>query len=250
MRAKGSDAAEAPRPQRLRPRDAATLIIVDRTAGEPRLLMGRRRTDQVFMPGKYVFPGGRVDRADRSIASADQLSPLDEAKLLLAVKGSASPVSARAIALAAIRETFEEAGLLIGAPGTASTKAANGTWNKFLSHALLPKPGALSFFARAVTPPGRPRRFDTRFFWTDRTAVALQLAACDDELTDLNWFTVEEIRGLDLPAITRVVIEDLCDHLKAGAADLPVPFYHHRAGSFRRELLTVHHCTNAHDPSY
>lgn len=241
----GMSAGDAGRPPRLRPRDAATLIIVDRTAREPRLLMGKRRMDQVFMPGKYVFPGGRVDKADRTIASADELSALDQARLMIEMRGSASPAKARALALAAIRETYEEAGLLVGAPGSAAVKPTAGTWAGFLARGLLPKPGALSFFARAITPPGRPRRFDTRFFWTDRTAVALEVDACDDELSGFDWFTIEEIRALDLPAITRVVIEDLSDRLKEGAAaDVAVPFYHHRAGSFRRELLTaqVHDC--------
>ena len=49
----------------LKPRDAATLIIVDSSSGEPKVLLGRRRMDMVFMPGRYVFPGGRVDPADR-----------------------------------------------------------------------------------------------------------------------------------------------------------------------------------------
>jgi 8-oxo-dGTP pyrophosphatase MutT (NUDIX family) len=159
---------------------------------------------------------------------------------MMEMKGSTSPAKARALALAAIRETYEEAGLLVGAPGNTAIKSTAGTWAGFLALGLLPKPGALSFFARAITPPGRPRRFDTRFFWTDRTAVALEVDACDDELSGFDWFTIEEIRALDLPAITRVVIEDLSDRLKEGAArDLPVPFYHHRAGSFRRELLTA-----------
>jgi hypothetical protein len=104
----------------------------------------------------------------------------------------------------------------------------------------LPKLGALSFFARAITPPGRPRRFDTRFFWADATAIAHKVEARDQELTSFDWFTIEEIRTLDLPAITRVIIEDLSDRLKDnGGLNIPVPFYHHRAGSFRRELLGV-----------
>ncbi len=238
MSASESDAGET-KPQRLRPRDAATLIIVDRSGREPRLLMGRRRMDQVFMPGKYVFPGGRVDKADRGMASADELGPYDQASLLMEMKGTASPVRARAIALAAIRETYEEAGLLIAAPGRMSARAVGGTWGGFAAHGLLPRLSALSFFARAITPPGRPRRFDTRFFWTDAASIARKVEPCDEELSGFDWFTPDEIRALDLPAITRVIIEDLSDRLTAGAtADAPVPFYHQRAGSFRRELLT------------
>lgn len=236
-----SPAGDKPKPQRLRPRDAATLIIVDRAGSELRLLMGKRRMDQVFLPGKYVFPGGRVDKADRSVESADELGPIDAARLLIEMRGTVSAGRARALALAAIRETYEEAGLLIGSRRDARQRIAAGIWQGFLEYGFLPKPGALSFFARAITPPGRPRRFDTRFFWVDVAAIAHKVEARDEELSSLDWFTIEEIRTLDLPAITRVVIEDLWDRLQAGrtAADLPVPFYHHRNGSFRRELLTL-----------
>jgi 8-oxo-dGTP pyrophosphatase MutT (NUDIX family) len=88
----------------LRPRDAATLIIVDDASGEARVLLGRRRSDMVFMPGRYVFPGGRVDRADRHITVQDNLKSNDVAKLLVAMKGAASQARARALALAAVRE--------------------------------------------------------------------------------------------------------------------------------------------------
>ena len=100
----------------LRPRDAATLIIVDNSSGEPRVLLGRRRLDMVFMPGRYVFPGGRVDPADKQIVVEEDLRPRDLEKLMVAMKGTPSVARARALALAAVRETCEEAGLLIGRP--------------------------------------------------------------------------------------------------------------------------------------
>src|SRR3954447_11556202 len=100
---------------RLRPRDAATLILVDTNRPEPAVLMGRRGLNHVFMPGKYVFPGGRVEAADRTIESADEPAPAELAKLQLEVKGTPSPARARALPLAAIRETYEETGVLIGA---------------------------------------------------------------------------------------------------------------------------------------
>src|SRR5690606_33100114 len=81
----GSSAAKI-----LRPRDASTLVIVDQVMGVPRVLMGRRHLDQVFMPGKYVFPGGRVDAEDRTVESADALEPIEAAKLLLDMKGNPS----------------------------------------------------------------------------------------------------------------------------------------------------------------
>ena len=233
--------ATAPKPAPLKPQDAATLIIVERAGGEPRVLMGRRRDDQVFMPGKYVFPGGRVDKADRIIASADELRPLETAKLLIDMKGSPSESRARALALAAIRETFEETGIVIGDEATpAAGFDGHETWRDFLGRGYLPRPSTLTFFARAITPPGRPRRYDTRFFCCEAAAVRTRFDMSDGELSGIEWVTVEEARALDLPAITRVILEDLLDRLKNGTLDdsaLAVPYYHHKNGSFRRQLL-------------
>jgi 8-oxo-dGTP pyrophosphatase MutT (NUDIX family) len=225
-----------------RPRDASTLIIIDRSSGEPRVLMGKRRMEQVFMPGKYVFPGGRADKDDKIVASADELPDIEMAKLLLDMKGTPSAARARGLALAAIRETFEEAGILIGhAVAPAPVTDAAG-WGDFLSLGYLPKLSGLSFFARAITPPGRPRRYDTRFFCATVEAISHRIDANDGELSGLHWLTIEDTRGIELAPITRVVLEDLTDRFKGGpdpAADAPVPYYHFKGGSFRRELLTL-----------
>ena len=240
-----SDQQDAAKQDQTRPRDSATLIIVDTTAGEPRILMGKRGLDQVFMPGKYVFPGGRVDAVDRSVESADELDPSDSAKLMLEMRPAPSAARARAIALAAIRETWEEAGILIGATGKASVDVESETWRSFLTQGFLPKLSGLTFFARAITPPGRPRRYDSRFFYADVSAIAHRSEIIDGELSSLDWFTFEEIRALDLPAITRVVLEDLIDRLaldrtgRPAALAAPIPFYSHRTGTSRRQLLTA-----------
>ena len=73
MTSSNNDAGDDAPPKPQRPRDAATLVIVDTTSGEPRLLMGKRRATQVFMPNKVVFPGGRVDDDDRAVESADEI---------------------------------------------------------------------------------------------------------------------------------------------------------------------------------
>jgi 8-oxo-dGTP pyrophosphatase MutT (NUDIX family) len=235
----------------LRPRDAATLIIVDDSSGEVRVLLGRRRPDMVFMPGRYVFPGGRVDRADRLIPVQEDLSSNEVAKLLVAMKGAPSLSRARALALAAIRETFEEAGLLIGTPLAAQAPPQVlpevlpkvpprvPQWQAFFSTGFQPALAQLTFFARAITPPGRPRRYDTRFFCVPATAIAHRVAIKDGELSDLEWHSIAQARSLQLPNITRVVLEDLGERVSAGAltGDAPVPFYHRRQGRFCRDLI-------------
>lgn len=225
-----------------RPRDAATLVLVDLASGEPRLLMGRRRASQVFMPNKVVFPGGRVDDEDRTIESADELTDDELAKVLLQMKGRPSPARARSLALAAVRETFEETGVIIGRPSTAvpTTEAAN--WQAFFAQGYLPSLNGLSLFARAITPPGRPRRYDTRFFCASIDTVVAQTGQLDDELSEVTWYSIPETSELDLPPITRVIIEDLGDRLKAGPLGpmaAPIPFYHQRHGTFRRDLLST-----------
>jgi 8-oxo-dGTP pyrophosphatase MutT (NUDIX family) len=223
----------------LRPRDAATLIIVDAAAGEPRVLLGRRRADMVFMPGRYVFPGGRVDRTDRLIAVDDDLKGDDLKKLMVAMKGPASEARARGIALAAVRETFEEAGLLIGMPTNATHAAAN--WQAFYAAGFQPALTQLTFFARAITPPGRPRRYDTRFFCVPVEAVAHRVPIAEGgELSDLEWHSISQARSMELPNITRVVLEDLNERISTGGlhdSSIAVPFYHRRNGTFRRDLI-------------
>ncbi len=238
--AQGADKNAAPKP-----RDSSTLIIVDTTSGEPRILMGKRRMDQVFMPGKYVFPGGRVDTADRNVETIDELTEADTAKLLIEMRDTPSAGRARAIALAAIRETFEETGLLVGEKGQPRKPVEADAWKDFYAQGCLPKLSQIRFFARAITPPGRPRRYDSRFFYADVAAIAVRTDATDGELSTMDWFTFEEMRALDLPAITRVVVEDLIDRLKidaegeAAANAAAVPFYRHKNGASRRQLLTL-----------
>lgn len=231
----------------LRPKDAATVILVDETGSAPRILMGRRRADLVFLPGMFVFPGGGVDARDAAVPSANELAPAELARLLQDMKGHPSEARARALAMAAVREAFEEAGLVIGKPAHGSIPplppAGNertDTWAGFFATGQVPNLAALSLFARAITPPGRPRRYDTRFFTASADAVSLNTNVIDDELSEIDWFLVDEARALDLPRITRAIIDDLDERLRLPASErfaAPVPFYFFRAGTFCRELI-------------
>jgi 8-oxo-dGTP pyrophosphatase MutT (NUDIX family) len=225
----------------LRPKDAATLILIDRRGAEPKVLMGRRHPGHVFMPDMFVFPGGRIDTGDRRMPAAGALRPRAEAALN-ARTTRPSRQRGRALALAAIRETFEETGLLLGIrEQSAPQRAPEGTWTAFRDHGVVPDLGALHIVARAITPPGRPRRFDTRFFAVDRDAVLAEVKGVTgptSELVELVWVTLDQAPALSCAAITRVILEELRDRLAAGfSQDLPIPFYYERRGRFVRELL-------------
>lgn len=226
----------------LRPQDAATLIIVDSAGGMPRILFGKRRMDQKFMPGKYVFPGGRVDKDDARVKLGGALAPTEAQKLLKQMKGRPSAARANALALSAVRETFEETGLLIGRKLDEPVTTSAALWQNFLGHGVTPHLASMTFLARAITPPGKPRRYDTRFFCVRADDIVVKLDSSDGELTELHWLTLDEARGFDLPNIQKAILEDLADRLTAGAigpSHQPVPFYHMLNGSFRRDLLTA-----------
>ncbi|HSV22981.1 MAG TPA: NUDIX hydrolase [Xanthobacteraceae bacterium] len=236
-------------------RDAATMLVIDRTGPTPKVLLGRRHHGHKFMPGKYVFPGGRVERADRRASAATPLDKRVEARLMKEVRYP-SPEKSRGFPLAAIREVFEETGLVLGTKvdsGSFPTRAGeqrtgkgpahppDDEWAKFARTGVAPDLAAVHFVARAITPPGRPRRFDTRFFAVDANAIAARVegvVGLDTELVELVWLPIEESLKLDMPGITMAVLEELKIRTAEGFAhDLPVPFYRMRHGTRLRELL-------------
>jgi 8-oxo-dGTP pyrophosphatase MutT (NUDIX family) len=222
-----------------RPKPAATLILLDHSGKEATVLMGRRNPAHKFMPGKFVFPGGRVDPSDRFMGVA---SPLDAQveRRLLAHLPHRGPAMARALAVAAIRETFEETGLVLGAPApSVNGKIPAGAWRDYAAHGFAPDLSRLAFVAHAITPPRRPRRFDTFFFVADARTIAHRAAdvvSPEAEFVELVWIPLSEARRLDLPTVTSVVLDELEQRVKAGFGHhLPVPFYRELRGRFQRE---------------
>jgi 8-oxo-dGTP pyrophosphatase MutT (NUDIX family) len=188
----------------VRPRDAATLVLYRLDVDGPRILMGCRSAGHDFMPDKYVFPGGRVDAGDGLAPSIDELA-VSEAEALRH-KSRRQP---RAFPLTAIRETFEETGLIVGRP-TDRLPCPEG-WADYYAQGVAPCLSGFTFVGRAITPPMRHKRFDARFFMADAEAVLIDDRPPVDgaELNDLRWFTLAEVAELDLPNVTRYVISEV-----------------------------------------
>ncbi len=201
-------------------RDASTLIVLRDAHTEPSVLMGQRGASAAFMPGKFVFPGGAVDSNDAKVPIAP-LADLDQARL-----DSESTQTATALAAAAIRELWEETGQVLGSP--AAWPDPPQGWRGFAATGHLPNASALQFFFRAVTPVGRPRRFDARFFLADAIDLITDLddfSNAEDELAHLQWIPLARARQFDLPFITQVVLAELGSHIKRGGPPASVPFF-------------------------
>jgi 8-oxo-dGTP pyrophosphatase MutT (NUDIX family) len=187
-------------------RAAATVVLLQH-GPVPAVLMGQRGAEAAFMPSKYVFPGGAVDAADHAV---DRLSPTCAARLSV---WATDPAPA-AIAGAALRELAEETGLHL--------------------HPL----ARLRFIFRAITPPGRSRRFDARFLLADAADIVgdmTDFSGADQELAHLHWVPLPEARRLDLPFITEVVLAEVAA-LAAGQDQDGVPFFDNASDvpTFRR----------------
>lgn len=245
------------------PRDASTVVLVrGGESGAPSVLMGQRGGAARFMPNKMVFPGGAIDASDLALAAAlpalgDALSPACKRRLTTMTRprddgAEATPGFPIALALAAVRETFEETGLRIGGAlegdGNAALTAAlagsdDPSWRDFDA---VPGLAALRFVFRAVTPPSLPVRFDARFFVADADAAVLgdldDLSRASGELSRLGWAPLDEARALDLPFITSVVLAELQAMVDEGLFAAPAlgawrdrqtPFFRHEAdGSY------------------
>lgn len=210
------------------PRDAASLILLDRSGKVPKALLGKRGKAHAFMPDLYVFPGGRRDPGDNRVPLARPLQDEVLGKLLTRTRTRFHDQAARGLAVAAAREMMEEAHLSL----TPAEYAGS----------LRPDVSRFRFLARAITPPGQSRRFDTRFFACFCDELDLDPAAVRDseELHDLTWLPIDAHDSHPLPRITRVILSDLLAALSEDPS-LPfgkaVPFYYSRNGRFVRELI-------------
>lgn len=188
-------------------RDAATVILLRRDRAEPSVLMGMRGAQAVFMPSKFVFPGGAVDPEDLAAPALADPDPR-----LLAEPCAGVPIHPHSLLACARRELAEETGLAL-------------------------RPGASPVFVfRAITPPGRSRRFDARFFLCESSEITgdpEDFSGACDELSHLHWVPLAQARDLALPFITEVVLAEVVALLDAAgtgplARPASVPFFDNR----------------------
>ena len=214
----------------VKPRDAATLIIVRRDGKLPRILMGQRAAGHKFMPNKFVFPGGKVDAGDHRLQPPYDLHPAVMSRLTR----DCSETRARALALAAIRETYEETGLVLGEPDTPTRRTRSPHWRNFLQYDVNPRLDRLHLVARAITPPYRNRRYDARFFMADADLIQGDVHEAPEgsgELLRLHWVSLSDAHALALPSITRMVLDEVERRLEQGHTPEDTgPFVYFRRG--------------------
>ena len=207
-----------------RPRDASTLVLYRTQGGVIENLMGERHAKHRFMPNTYVFPGGRVDRGDSRVPAASEMRDDVLARL---TRGACTAARARALALAAVRETIEETGLKLAAPSGPIKAQLPAAWEPFFEGGVAPCLEGLDYVARAITPPIRPVRFNARFFMVDGDRAEGRLKG-SGELLDLQWVPIDSARDLNSPKITAIMlghVEELLRNRPAPDAATPVPLY-------------------------
>jgi len=201
----------------VKPRDAASLVLVDETGPEPRILMGKRHAKMSFIPDAFVFPGGKLDPHDHEALPATNL-PGDPS---LGHTG-ASKAKTLALAMAAVRETFEETGMLLADKGDIGT-ATGETWGQFRDMGLAPALHHVSFMARAITPTVSPIRFHARFFKADASALTGTLKG-SGELSEIDWYPLSEALKLPIIDVTEFVLTELRNSAEGNPRALP-PLY-------------------------
>ncbi|MDO8287939.1 MAG: NUDIX hydrolase [Parvibaculum sp.] len=201
----------------VRPRDAASLVVVDATGAEPRILMGRRHAKMKFIPDAFVFPGGKLDAGDLLAQPATMLAGVDH---------FGTPAKAQGLAMAAVRETFEETGLLLTKAGDVGGNAGKG-WEPFQTRGMAPDLGALKGLARAITPRQSPIRFHARFFMTTAEKLTGTLKG-SGELEELDWYPLSAALKLPVIDVTEFVLHEVRGIFVSGVRRAQVPLYSYR----------------------
>ncbi len=206
------------------PRAAASLILLRGSGINTSVLMGRRHDNSRFMPGVYVFPGGAVDEEDKCVNPASDLDP----QLTTGLKVRGNPHQARALAIASIRETFEETGLMLGAKGDPGGGLGE-SWQQWRQQGIAPDLSQLRLVGQAITPVRFPIRFNARFFYANGEALHGKIRS-NGELEEIGWKPLVEVQRLKLADVQAFMLEHLQKHLLGESARSGVPLFTHRRG--------------------
>jgi len=188
-------------------RDAASMIVWRDGPQGAEVLMGRRSHRAAFLPEFFVFPGGRIDPADYTVWPATQID--DTAINRMGVRRNKS--LAIALATTAVRETFEETGLLLAEKGDVGP-VAHSDWEYWKARGLAPALHNLNYFGRAITSPISPIRFHARFFIVNATALQGQLGG-SGELSDLGFYPATTIlEHMLIVDVTEFILKRVLDY--------------------------------------
>ena len=207
----------------VRPRNAASLVIVRGVGDKAEVLMGRRRPKASFIPDAFVFPGGRMDAQDMLVEPSRPLSA--DTLNLLKEKAQCTASEARGLATAAIRETYEETGLWLAEPGDVGAQA-DGEWREFRERRMAPAHDKLGYLGRAITPPDSPIRFHARFFIADADHIHGELGG-SGELLDLSWYRIDAALKLPIIDVTEFMLGEV--QARVSGRSKGAPFFSYRA---------------------
>jgi 8-oxo-dGTP pyrophosphatase MutT (NUDIX family) len=204
------------RPSVVRPRDAASLILLRGEGRDLELLAGRRPGHVRFMPGVYVFPGGAID-------------PEDKKPWRVEVGGEHLPPRLKRCARAALRETWEEVGVLVGrrappsGPVPSASHGLSAIETAYAERGIAASLDALVYVGRAITPTPVFRRFNTRFFLGDGSAVFGDPVSTE-ELEDVGWHPIGRRELTPFRDVTQFMLARALA-LRAGTASPEAPLF-------------------------
>ncbi len=212
------------------PKLASTIVLTYGPKNNPKILMGQRAKRHDFMPSVFVFPGGRVDRGDSYAPYEGDLSLRTETIL----EAAYAPRRARAAVLAAIRETYEETGLLLTANQKPNKHINHPTWRALAGLNQTADLSGVEVFGRAITPPHRHKRFDTWFFHKHIYGNKPPQVSDSKELLNVDWFTFDEIEALKTHRATDMMLVVLKQFLSYDTAPYDVFFSRMVRGKFHQ----------------
>ncbi len=220
------DQTRAPGKNRVpaKPRAAASLILLRGSGADTAVLMGRRHATARFMPGIYVFPGGALAPDDGEVTPATALDPA----ITTGLKVAGNNHRARALAVAAVRETYEETGLMLGAAGDVALPDS-ASWAPWRRQGIAPDLARLRLVGRAITPGNRPIRFNARFFYARGEQLHGEIRG-DGELVSIGWKPLAELPGLKLADVQAFMLEHLQALLQGRVKRTGIPLFTHRKG--------------------